>query len=136
MSKTNEFRDRPVGQYSEAFKRQVVREIDSGRLDWNGARRKYGVGGHVTIQRWHSRYSKFARNGRLIRMINTEQQYRDQEQQERIRDLEHALADAHLQIRALDTLIDLAEETYKIPLRKNSGAKQSSGYTKSLKTVV
>jgi transposase len=136
MSKTNEFKGRPVGQYSESFKRQVIREITSGRLCWEVARRKYGIGGHSTIQRWHSSYGKSARNGRLIRMISTEQQYRDQEQQDRIRDLEHALADAHLQIRALDTLINLAEETYKIPLRKNSGAKQSNGFTRSPRTQV
>jgi transposase len=131
MSKTNEFKSRPVGEYSESFKRQVIREIDSGRLGLEVTRRKYGIGGHSTIQRWHSRYSKTARNSRSIKMISTEQEYRDHEQQDRIRDLEHALADAHLQIRALDTLIDLAEETYKIPLRKNSGAKQSNGFTRS-----
>ena len=36
MSKTNEFRYRPVGHHSESFKRQVVRDIDSGRLAWEG----------------------------------------------------------------------------------------------------
>jgi transposase len=131
MSKTNEFKGHPVGEYSESFKRQVVREINSGRLCCEDARRKYGIGGHSTIQRWQMGYSKPSLNSRPIKMISTEQEYRDHEQQDRIRDLEHALADAHLQIRALDTLIDLAEETYKIAVRKNSGAKQSNGFTRS-----
>src|ERR1700689_721704 len=77
MSKTNEFKGRPVGEYSESFKRQVIREIDSGRLGWEVTRRKYGIGGHSTIQRWHSSYSKTARNSRSINMISTEQEYQD-----------------------------------------------------------
>jgi transposase-like protein len=123
-------------RYSEAFKREVIREIDSGRLTRTAARLHYGIAGHVTIERWHRRYSKFAGKGLAIRMITKTEQHQEYEQQERMRDLEHALADAHLRIRALDTLIDLAEETYHIPVRKNSGAKQSNGSTPSPRTEV
>ena len=79
-------------RYSESFKRAVIREVDSGHLTRAAARVKYGIADHVTIERWHLRYSKFARNGLAIRMITTTEQ--QQEEQERIRDLEHALADA------------------------------------------
>jgi hypothetical protein len=40
--------------------------------------------------------------------------------------LRKKLLESNLQVEALTTLIDLAEENYGIPLRKNSGAKQSN----------
>ncbi len=128
MSETNGLAIVPVKRYSEALKRQVVREIDSGKHTWQSARKHYGIDGHETVQRWHRRYSHYDRRGFAVRMITSKEQQEDQQQQ-RIRDLEHALADAQLQIRALNTLIDLAEETYRIPVRKNSGAKQSNDFT-------
>jgi hypothetical protein len=39
--------------------------------------------------------------------------------------LEQQLAEAQLKIRALETMIDIAEEQLKIDIRKKSGAKQS-----------
>ena len=39
--------------------------------------------------------------------------------------LEKALKEAELKIKALNTLIDVAEEQLKIDIRKKSGAKQS-----------
>ena len=40
--------------------------------------------------------------------------------------LKKALAEANLKIRALDTMIDIAEDQLKIDIRKKSGARQSS----------
>ena len=40
--------------------------------------------------------------------------------------LQQALEQAELKIKALNTLIDVAEEQLKISIRKKSGAKQSS----------
>jgi transposase-like protein len=46
--------------------------------------------------------------------------------EEENKQLRKKLLESNLQAEALTTLIDLAEEHYGIPLRKNSGAKQSS----------
>jgi transposase len=40
--------------------------------------------------------------------------------------LKRALQEANLKIKALDTIIDIAEEQLKIDIRKKSGARQSS----------
>jgi hypothetical protein len=37
-----------------------------------------------------------------------------------------ALQEAQMKIRALDTLIDVAEDQFKIAIRKKAGARQSS----------
>ena len=39
--------------------------------------------------------------------------------------LKKALEQAELKIKALNTLIDVAEEQFKIPIRKKPGARQS-----------
>jgi len=39
--------------------------------------------------------------------------------------LRQALEEAQLKIKALNTLIDVAEDQFKIPIRKKPGAKQS-----------
>jgi transposase len=48
-----------------------------------------------------------------------------QSNNEQIKELQQQLADAHLKIAALNTLIDVAEEQLKINIRKKPGAKQS-----------
>jgi len=40
--------------------------------------------------------------------------------------LKKALQQAQLQVQALNTLIDVAEDKFKIAIRKKAGAKQSS----------
>jgi transposase len=44
---------------------------------------------------------------------------------EEVEVLKRALAEAELKVKALDTLIDIAEEQLKIDIRKKSGARQS-----------
>jgi transposase len=44
---------------------------------------------------------------------------------EDVKALKKALEEAELKIRALNTLIDVAEEQFKIPIRKKPGARQS-----------
>lgn len=39
-------------------------------------------------------------------------------------ELQHELAEARLKIKALETMIDIAEQQFKISIRKKSGAKQ------------
>ncbi|HUH17585.1 hypothetical protein [Albibacterium sp.] len=47
-------------------------------------------------------------------------------QSDEVRALQKALAEAELKNKALETLIDVAEETLKINIRKKPGARQSS----------
>ena len=50
----------------------------------------------------------------------------DQLENDDVKALQKALEMANLKIKALDTMIDIAEEQLKIDIRKKSGAKQSS----------
>ena len=47
------------------------------------------------------------------------------EEDEEKKALQQALEEAQLKIKALNTLIDVAEDQFKIPIRKKPGAKRS-----------
>jgi transposase-like protein len=46
-------------RYSEAFKQQVIQEIESGRLTLSQARLKYGIAGTATIQGWARKFGSY-----------------------------------------------------------------------------
>ena len=55
-------------QYTEAFKLQVVRDIERGKTTMSEVARKYGINGAQTILRWLKRYGKgIVTDGRLVK---------------------------------------------------------------------
>jgi transposase len=86
---------KPAIRYSEAFKLTVVRELETGQRPFEQIRRKYGIGGSWTVQKWVRRYGNGAR-GKMIR-VETPEAINEQERlRQRVRLLETALADANV----------------------------------------
>jgi len=86
-----------VMRYSEAFKLEVVRELEAGELESiEGARRKYGIRGGETVRGWLRRYG---RNDLMPKVIRVEKPD-EKEQIKRLREenerLKKALGEAHL----------------------------------------
>jgi transposase-like protein len=91
--KTN--REKPTVRYSEAFKLQIVRELEQGQINFADARRKYGIKGADTIQRWLGQYGNGS-VGKVIRVQKPEERNEREQMKRRIRALESALADANI----------------------------------------
>lgn len=113
--------------FTESFKIFVVEEVELGRINKSEASRKYGILGHSTISKWCKKYSKRSRmsrkKGKMVVMAQ-----RDQEQlrlNNEIKALKEELEDARLKNVVLETLVDIAEKEFEIPIRKKYGAKQS-----------
>lgn len=88
---------RSVMRYSEAFKLQVVRELEEGRYQSPfEAGRAYGVKGPATVAYWLRRYGKNHLLRKVVRVMKPDEQTEVKELRQRVRDLERALADAHL----------------------------------------
>ena len=102
---------RPVMRYSEAFKLQVVRELEAGRFDsaWE-AGRAYGVKGPGTVAYWVRRYGKNHLLGKVVRVMKADEQAEVKGLRQRVRDLERALADAHLDLKLEAAYMQLACE--------------------------
>lgn len=89
---------RDVIRYSEAFKLQVIGELESGKFDCiEQARRAYGIGGTNTIQKWLRKYGKRNLLGRVIRVEKPEERDQIKALKARIRELERAVADSKVQ---------------------------------------
>lgn len=83
--------------YSEAFKRQVVGEIDRGvHLSAQRARRAYGIKGTYTVERWVIKYGRADLLPKRIRIETMKERDELKEAKKRIRELEAAVADAHI----------------------------------------
>lgn len=84
-------------RYSEAFKRRVVDEIESGRhVSVSAARRAYGIRGSVTVPGWVRKYGREDLLPKLVRIVTLKERDELKEARKRIRELEAAVADAHV----------------------------------------
>ena len=114
-------------RYSEPFKLHVVTEIESGQLTIGSARRRYGIKGGETIQKWLRRYGKNHLLGKVVRVERPEEKDRIKELEAKVRELESALAQSQVKLFAYESLVDVAEEHYGADFKKNFGARRSAG---------
>ena len=82
-------------RYSEAFKMEAVRELESGDLPFGEIQRKYGIRGAGTVQEWVRKYGNGTR-GKVIRVERPEEINELKRLKARVRQLESALADANI----------------------------------------
>jgi len=84
-------------QYSEAFKKQVVDEIARGKFSSAyRAQMAYGIGGRMTVTKWIRKYGREDLLPKRIRIETMEEIDQLKDARKRIRELEAALADAHI----------------------------------------
>ena len=96
-------------RYSEAFKMAVVREVEQQDLPFEQVRRKYGIRGCVTVQKWVREYGNGSR-GMRIRVEKPEEIDELKRLKERVRRLESALADANIDLALERAYTELAGE--------------------------
>lgn len=84
--------------YSEAFKRQVVGELERGKHGGSpsGASRAYGINGATTVSTWVRKYGREDLLAKRVRIETMKERDELKEARKRIRELEAAVADAHI----------------------------------------
>jgi polyhydroxyalkanoate synthesis regulator phasin len=110
---------------SNAKKRWLVREIESGRMTIGEAKEHvemFSKDAASLLRSWHK---KFAPEISFTLPIMTEKEKQKLDAaHKRMRELEKQLEDAQMKNIALETMIDIAEEQLRISIRKKSGPKQ------------
>jgi transposase-like protein len=96
MRRNNGVRQSAI-RYSESFKMAVVRELEEGEMPFETLRRKYGIKGTATISRWARKYGH-GDLGKIIRVEKPKEINERDEMKRRIKALEKALADAHIDL--------------------------------------
>src|SRR5262245_57180068 len=93
----NRRRENAAIRYSEAFKMEIVRELEENDLSFSHIQRKYGIRGCDTVQRWTQQYGNGTR-GKVIRVEKPDEINELKRLRERVRRLESALADANVDL--------------------------------------
>ena len=89
--------DRVCYRYSEAFKLQVIGDIESGRFAGaRAASRAYGIRGCATVSRWIRQYGKGHLLPKVVRVMKPDEPAELARLKARIRDLERALSDSYM----------------------------------------
>jgi transposase len=110
--------------YTNLQKRTIVTAIEQGRMSYKEAQIAYNIKSEKTIRDWIFQY-KSEKVEICIDKLPPMAKKTTSAISPKTAALEKALEEAELKIKALNTLIDVAEEQLKIDIRKKSGAKQS-----------
>jgi transposase-like protein len=110
--------------YSEAFKMQVVEEIRQGKFaSILQAQKAYGINGTATIKNWIKKYGKEELLPKRVRAETMNEIDELKEAKKRIRDLEKALSDSHMDYCLERAFLEIACEemgTTREDLKKNN----------------
>lgn len=138
MEEKTNYSRRSQRDYSLSLKLQIVQEVERGELSTSGATKKYGIQGHDTVLKWLRKFGNFDwDNQSPSNMPKTpEQKIMELEAKVKLLEkqkafLEHQAFVADKKAIIFDMMIELAEEEYKIEIRKNSSPEQSTNLKKS-----
>lgn len=112
-------------RYTQAEKRSVIRAIESG-MSVKQAQIAFNISYPGVIRSWIKKFKQENADLSVPKPIEMAKRTTGTSQDSELKALQKALEEANLKIRALDTMIDIAEEKLKIDIRKKSGARQSS----------
>jgi len=110
------------GRLNNAQKRSMIRAIQEGRMTLQEAKLAYNMPSYKAII---TLLQQEKENSDLSADMASKSNHSPKAEDEEKKALQKALEEAQLKIKALNTLIDVAEDQFKIPIRKKPGAKQS-----------
>jgi transposase len=110
--------------YSEAFKKAVIQEVLSGRLSKEQAKIKYKIAGNSAILNWIRNFDASKSDQMKKTKSSKLEEVKQQELEVENKRLREELDLERLRTLSLNVMIDIAEEHFKVPIRKKSGAKQ------------
>jgi len=116
-----------IVRYSEAFKRKVVEDVEKNHITQAEAVKKYGLSHNSMVHLWIKKYGKNHLLHRIVRIqMPTDKNPNDiiKELKKEKQKLESALAQSYVKNLALESMIEVAEEEFQIPIKKKLGKKQ------------
>lgn len=122
-----DYKPQRVRAVAPGLKRSTARAVISGRITIGEAMESCGIKSAATIHRWIAWEKQ--QKGELSGLTEEDVAKKPTKSKglstNESQAIQQQLADAQLKIAALNTLIDVAEEQFKISIRKKPGARQS-----------
>lgn len=112
--------------FSEDFKKKRVRELEKNLICIADICKTYHVS-RTSVYRWIYKYSSMAKQESKQVVESKSDTKKIQLLEERIKELERALGQKQMLIDIKDKMIEIAEETYDIDIKKKLDSKASSG---------
>ena len=115
---------RRVRHFSEAMKIKKVREIESGQTKISEIVREYEVA-PMTVYRWLKKFGTMKKKPEKIIIESDSDTAKLLGLQKKVAELERTIGQKQIIIDFKDKMIELAEEHYKIDIKKNFSTQQS-----------
>jgi transposase-like protein len=121
-----ERRVRHTRYFSEGFKKKKVREIENNLTSVSDICKEYSVS-RTSVYRWLYKYSSMARKREKQVVEAKSDTKKIQQLEQRIKELERMVGQKQILLEFKDKMIEIAEETYGVDIKKKVGSKLSSG---------
>lgn len=108
--------------FSEDFKKKRVKEFESNLVSIQDICRVYGVS-RTSVYRWVYTYSNMAKKQTKQVVESKSDTAKIKALQARIAELERSLGQKQMIIDFKDKMIEIAEETYNVDIKKKLGSK-------------
>lgn len=138
MSNTNYFDHQNKGQFhrsfSEDFKRKKIKELEKNITSIPDICNTYSVS-RTTVYRWIYKYSIMAKK-QVKQVVEAKSDtVKIKALEERIKELERIIGQKQLLLDFKEKMIEIAESTYGVDIKKKFSSKPSSGTTSTGKNT-
>ena len=117
-------------KFSKEFKKQIVKDFESGKFSVPQLEKLHGINNR-SIYDWIYRYSTFNEQGYRIMEMKKSSTSKVRDLENRIKELERVVGQKQIMIDYLDKMIEIAKEELDIDLKKNFNTPQSPGSGKT-----
>ena len=129
MAKRNQFKmstsERQSRRFSDNFKKTKVREMEQGRTSVSEISKQYEVS-TVNVYRWLSKFGSM-KNKQERMVVETNSDTRELlELKKKVAELERIVGQKQVLLDFKDKMIDIAEETYGVDIKKKFSTKPSA----------
>lgn len=110
--------------YSEEFRRQCVKEYESGAQTVRELSQLYGIT-EPSIYRWIYRYSTY--NKKKLRIVEMDESstQKVKELQQRIKELERIVGQKQIKLEVYETMMEVAKDQLGLDIKKNYSTQAS-----------
>lgn len=120
--------------FSEEFKKIKIRELERNITSVSDISRTYSVS-RSSVYKWIYKYSAMAKK-QVKQVVEAKSDtLKIKALEERIKELERIIGQKQLLLEFKDKMIEIAEATYNVDIKKKVGSKLSSGTTSTVKNT-
>lgn len=119
-------RERQVRYFSEDFKRRKVKEIERNLTKVSEITREYQVT-RAAVYKWIYKYSKMSKKSERQVVESQSDTKKILDLKEKIKELERIIGEKQVKLDFQEKMIELAEQQYKVDIKKKFSGKPSFG---------